>query len=400
MEPPVQNQILCPTKERWQAYLTADDSTGPDLGMEEHLAACPSCQSVLNELACPPDAAHLDMAVIDTVHETVDACDTPLDEPSRDFMERLKALPRDGHGFPFEEHAVKDSKIPVLPGIEVLEELGRGGVSVVYLSRETGRSHLVALKVIAEDRLHTPADRKRMHRGSEAVIHLRHPNIVHVFHVGHHPPWYYGVLEYMEAGSLADRMDGRAWEPREAASLIATLSRAVTFVHDQGYVHRDLKPANLLFKADGTPKLADFGLARPFGTASEITLDGQSLGTPRYMAPEQAMGRKDLGPGVDIHALGIILYELLTGHTPFQASNKMDLLYEIVHMPVRSPALINPEIPASLVEICLRCLRKKPRNRYLSARALAHDLDEFLKGNEIKPVSSKSWLSLFRRPKE
>jgi len=254
---------------------------------------------------------------------------------------------------------------------------------------------LSALKIVDESKLMAPANLERARRGAEAITNLRHPNIVEVYHIGRHEPWFFGVLEYMEGGSLADKLTGQPWSPSEAARLIRVLSEAVAFVHENGYVHRDLKPGNVLFKADGTPKLADFGLARHFGDASDLTLDGESLGTPRYMAPEQAMGKQDLGPAVDIYALGVILYELVTGRTPFQAPNKLATLYEVVHAPVPPIAEVLPEIPRALIGICMRCLEKQPRDRYESASALAKDLDRFLQAEPI-PASRRSSTSPWR----
>jgi serine/threonine-protein kinase len=275
---------------------------------------------------------------------------------------------------------------PEVPGYEILGELGRGGMGVVYQARQVVLDRLVALKVIRAAELPGARERARFRDEALAVARLQHPNIVQIHDAGEHGGRPYCVLEYLDGGSLARKIGGQSQPPREAARLVATLARAVAAAHEEGIIHRDLKPANVLLAADGTPKISDFGLAKRLEDSAGRTRTGAILGTPSYMAPEQAKGKtKEIGPAADIHALGVILYELLTGQTPFRGDSDLETLQQIVSQEPEPPSRRQEGIPGALEAICLRCLAKEPQDRYPSAQALAEDLGRFLAGEALPP---------------
>jgi serine/threonine protein kinase len=287
-----------------------------------------------------------------------------------------------------------------VPGYKVLAKLGEGGMGTVYRARHLKLKRLVVLKVLRSDRLGDPEQRRRVLAEAEAIARLQHPHIVQIYDVGEwqpaacDAPQPFLALEYLGGGTL-DRVlkDRGALEPAEAARLVRILAHAVHAAHRAGIVHRDLKPANVLLAPAvpgspdnlpfGFPKLTDFGLARLLDVEQRHTLDGQVMGSPPYMAPEQAEGRPALGPAADIWALGVILYECLSGQPPFQGRSTLatlDLVRSSTPVPPRSPY---GEVPAALEAICLRCLKKNPADRYPSAAALAAALSGFLAGETI-----------------
>ncbi len=212
------------------------------------------------------------------------------------------------------------ASLPQVPGYNVEAELGHGGMGVVYRAWHLRLHRRVALKMLLAGAHAQPAERERFLREAEAVAGLRHPNIVQVYEVGDVDGQSYFTMELVEGGSLAQQIQGVPQPVRKAAALVATLADAVHAAHQSGIVHRDLKPANILLTADGTPKVTDFGLARRLQGGGALTLSGVPMGTPSYMAPEQAQGQRDAaGPAADVYALGAILYELLTGRPPFRA---------------------------------------------------------------------------------
>jgi tetratricopeptide (TPR) repeat protein len=288
------------------------------------------------------------------------------------------------------------------PGYEVLGELGRGGMGVVYRARQKALDRSVALKVIL-GAAHAGADQlARFRAEATAAARLSHPNIVQVFEVGDHAGSPFFSLELVDGGTLADRLRGEPQPPRQAAELVRTLARAVEHAHSRGVVHRDLKPANVLI-ADGIPKVTDFGLAKQQAADSKLTQTGAILGTPSYMAPEQAEGDGALvGPAVDVYALGAILYECLTGRPPFKAATVVDTVYQVRHDDPIPPSRLQPKLPRDLETVCLKCLAKKPEQRYTSAAALADDLDRFLNNEPVRArpasVIVKGWKWARRHP--
>jgi WD40 repeat protein len=291
---------------------------------------------------------------------------------------------------------------------QLLEEIGRGGMGVVYKARHLHLKRLVALKMIRSGTQARVEDIDRFRREAQAIARLQHPNVVQIFEVGE---WHaaaaaesspFFALEYVDGGSLSQRLAGRPFPPDQAARLTATLAEAVHAAHQQGLVHRDLKPANVLLTADGTPKITDFGLAKQLDAELDQTQTGQVMGTPSYMAPEQAHGGgRAVGPATDVYALGTILYELLTGAPPFRSANVLDTLEQVRTQEPVPPRQIQPKTPRDLETICLKALRKEPGKRYASARALAQDLHAFLDGTPIqaRPVGrlERAWRWCRRR---
>jgi tetratricopeptide (TPR) repeat protein/tRNA A-37 threonylcarbamoyl transferase component Bud32 len=278
-----------------------------------------------------------------------------------------------------------------VPGYEILEVLGKGGMGVVYRAQQLGLGRIVALKMIRHAEYADDEERRRFHSEAEAVARLQHPHIVQIHEVGKTGELPYFSLEYCSGGSLADQLHGTPWEAQRAARLVQTLAGAVAAAHAAGIVHRDLKPANVLLTADGTPKVTDFGLAKRLDVPG-LTATGAIVGTPSYMAPEQAGGKgKEVGPAADVYALGAVLYELLTGRPPFRGPTALETVFQVLNempVPVRR---LQPKVPRDLETICLKCLEKEPKKRYLSAMALAEDLRRFGAG---EPVAARpiGWL--------
>jgi serine/threonine-protein kinase len=262
--------------------------------------------------------------------------------------------------------------------------LGHGGMGVVYRAWHLRLGRAVALKMLLAGPCARPEELERFLREAQAVATLGHANIVQVHDSGDVEGRPYFTMELVEGGNLAEQIRGAPQPARKAAALVATVAEAVHAAHQSGIVHRDLKPANILLAKDGTPKVTDFGLARRLDGDGALTLSGAPMGTPSYMAPEQARGEKGvIGPATDVYALGVILYELLTGRPPFHADSGMATLQQVVRDEPVPPSRLNPQVPRDLTTICLKCLSKEPPQRYASAAALAEDLRRFLRGEPI-----------------
>ena len=272
-----------------------------------------------------------------------------------------------------------------IPGVEILSELGRGGMGVVYKARQTRLNRLCALKIMLPGEHDGAEFRARFLAEAETIARLRHPNVVQIYGLGDHDGRPYFEMEYMEGGSLAGRLAGTPWAPGPAARMVAVLARAIGDAHRLGIVHRDLKPANVLLTADGEPKVSDFGLARSLASDVRLTHTGQLVGTPCYMAPEQAeAGAVDVGPAADVYSLGAIVYELLTGHPPFRAATTLQTLDLVRSREPVPPRELQPATPRDLQTICLKCLEKEPGKRYATAGELADDLRRFLDHEPIR----------------
>ncbi len=294
--------------------------------------------------------------------------------PTRELVIREAAPPR----------APGRTGWPAVPGFEILEELGRGGMGVVYKARQLNLNRLVALKMVLAGAHAGPGALARFHNEAQAVASLQHPDIVRIHDVGEAGGLPYFSLEFIDGGSLAARIGGRPQHIRQAASTVRIIARAIHAAHRQGIVHRDLKPANILLTADGRPKITDFGLAKRLGDDTDQTWTGAIVGTPDYMAPEQVGGQAhDAGAIVDQHALGAILYELLTGSPPFRGSTPCDTIEQVRTQEPVPPTRLRPNVPRDLETICLKCLQKEPHRRYPDADALADDLDRFLEGRPV-----------------
>jgi WD40 repeat protein/tRNA A-37 threonylcarbamoyl transferase component Bud32 len=273
----------------------------------------------------------------------------------------------------------------VIPGYEVLGELGRGGMGVVYKARQAKLNRLVALKMILSGAHAGSAERQRFLTEAEAVARLQHPNIVQIHEIGEADGYPFFSLEFCPGGSLAAKLNGTPLPPAQAAPLVEALARAMQVGHDAGIIHRDLKPANVLLLSDGTPKVTDFGLAKKLDDAAGQTASGAIMGTPSYMAPEQAEGKsKEIGPAADVYALGAVLYELLTGRPPFKAATSLDTVLQVLSEEPVPPGRLVAKLPRDLETICLKCLHKDPAKRYARAADLADDLQRFQKGEPIR----------------
>jgi len=288
-------------------------------------------------------------------------------------------------------------------GYEILAEIGRGGMGVVYRARQVGLNRLVALKMVRAADFASPELLSRFRAEAETVARLHHPLIVQIYDYGEHEGLPYLALELIEGGSLAARLDGTPWPARQAAEMVAALASAVQFAHERGVIHRDLKPANILLEG-GTAKITDFGLAKMFGEGDRShTETGAILGTPSYMAPEQACGGVNrISPATDIYALGAILYELVTGRPPFRSETPLATLQQVLTGAPISIHLLAPRLPRDLATICSKCLSREPQRRYASAADLANDLQRFLADQPIRarPTSTveRSWRWCRRNP--
>jgi WD40 repeat protein len=346
----------CPTQQDLAAFNLGDLPEATLEVISKHLEGCPACEAYLESLDDRTDPA-------------LSALRHP--GPARD-RGRSRALAPRG--------AVAD--LPAVPGYEVLGLLGEGGMAVVYRARHVGLDRPVALKLL---RGGSGTRMARFRAEALADARLQHPNIVQIFEIGEHQGQPYLALELLEGGSLEVKIAGKPHAPRAAAELVAVVARAIQHAHTRGVVHRDLKPGNLLLTADGTPKIADFGLAKFLQTTDGHTQEGDVLGTPRYMAPEQTTGAPEgVGPAADIYSLGVILYEMLTGRAPVQAPTPVETLLLVRTQEPVPPSRLQPRLPRDLETICLKCLQKEPGRRYPNAEELADDLERFLGGKPIR----------------
>jgi tetratricopeptide (TPR) repeat protein len=277
-----------------------------------------------------------------------------------------------------------DGQLPAIPGYEVDAVLGHGGMGVVYKGRHVKLNRPVALKMMIYGACATSSEQAHFQREAEAIAALHHPHIVQIYDVGEADGRPYYAMEFLEGGSFAKRLAGKPQPAAAAASYSLTLAEAVQAAHDAGIVHRDLKPSNILLAADGALKISDFGLARRLDVDQSLTLTAANVGTPSYMAPEQALGKANaFSPAVDIYALGAILYEMLTGRPPFRAETAAETQRQLIAKDPVPPSRLNASVPRDLETICLKCLQKEPGLRYPSSVALAEDLHRFLQGEAI-----------------
>ena len=429
---------LCPSDEKLTGLLADALSTAERDALARHVEGCASCQEQLARLTGTPDP------------ETWRRAEHPprASRAEEEMMRRLKRRPSwlaptdpmqaarpAGHS----PHAVirrpaaVDCERPAVPGYEILGELGRGGMGVVYQARQLGLHRTVALKMVLTGTHTGPKDLARFRAEAAVIARLQHPNIVQIYDVGEAAGRPYFVLEFVAGGSLAQHLQGTPQPARPAAQLVETLARAVHAAHANGVIHRDLKPANILLEGSGvggqgsgkklarhsdpspltlsflTPKITDFGVAKCAGGDGEApdlrgpTVTGELLGTPNYMAPEQAMvPRQPVGPAADVYALGAILYELLTGRPPFTGETPLATVLQVLHNEPVSVTSLQPNVPRDLETICLKCLRKDPRKRYGSALELAEDVQRFLRAEPIRarPVMAveRLWRWVRRHP--
>ena len=364
----------------------ADDSGSGFENAHTH-AALPSDQTACGDTSAGSTAEHFRMA---------NSLEKPLlsleNEPTADYRAARSTEIEQG----------TTAWLPRIAGFEILGELGRGGMGVVYLARQRRPYRLVALKMILDGQGNRAA-LARFHGEEDAIARLQHPHIVQIYAVGEQEGVAYFAMEFCAGGTLARRLSAGPLTPRAAAGLVEALARALHAAHRAGIVHRDLKPANVLLTADGTPKITDFGLSKRLDEDSGQTHTGVVMGTPSYMAPEQASGEASrVSPAADVHALGALLYECLAGRPPFRGASMLDTLEQVrVQEPV-SPRRLQPKTPRDLETICLKCLQKELDKRYESAKALADDLQRFQQGKPIlaRPVGlgQRAWRWCKRQP--
>jgi serine/threonine-protein kinase len=325
-----------------------------------------------------------------------------------DFLARYPGLEAELSAFLDDHDGVSRLGVPArddgprrVGDYELIEEVGRGGMGVVYRARQGRLNRVVALKMILGDRLASAADIERFRREAEAVAHLDHPNIVPVYEVGEHGGRPYFSMKWLEGGGLDERLERYRGDPRAAAGLVVTLARAMHHAHQRGIRHRDLKPSNVLFDAEGRPYVADFGLAqRDEAPAADLTATGAIVGSPPYMAPEQASGERGVvTTAADVYGLGAILYALLTGRPPFRGETALETLRQVREDAPERPRRLNPAVDRDLETICLKCLEKEPGRRYGSADALGNDLWRWLAGEAIlaRPMTAAERVARWAR---
>ena len=324
--------------------------------------------------------------------------DTVTLPPSRAEVSDAATLPpSDAQAISADTVPLAGTKVRYFGDYELLEEIARGGMGVVYKARQISLNRIVALKMILTGQLAGEEEVKRFHAEAEAAANLDHPGIVPIFEVGEHEGQHYFSMGYVEGESLSARISDGPLPPREAAELTKEVAEAVAYAHEHGVIHRDLKPANVLLDKDGQSRVTDFGLAKRVEGDSNLTATGQILGTPSYMPPEQAAGDiLQITPASDVYSVGAILYELLTGRPPFKATSPLDTLMQVLDNQPVPPRLLNPNIPRDLETICMKCLQKEPSLRYATAPALTDDLNRFM-GGELIHASSINLLDRVSR---
>jgi serine/threonine protein kinase len=286
---------------------------------------------------------------------------------------------------------------------ELLEEVARGGMGIVYRARHLSLDRIVAVKMLLFGPLSSPEFVKRFRAEASAAASLQHPNIVAIHEVGVHQGQQYFAMDYVEGQSLAKLLANGPLPARSAASYLKTIAEAIHYAHERGILHRDLKPSNVLIDASDQPRVTDFGLARRLEGDSELTVTGQVLGSPNYMPPEQATAKRGkVSRRSDVYSLGAMLYHLLTGRPPFVGEVLTDTLEQVLNSEPVSPRLLNPSAPRDLETICLKCLEKEPDKRYATSQALADELGRFLNHEPVRarPVTraERAWRWCQRKP--
>ncbi len=377
------------------------DPTPSGLSLDDVLAQC---------IAAEEDGRPLDRQLLAGRYPQ-HAADLAEFFSNRDRMQRLAAPLRNvpdgdspaGGSSPVRRNGQALGHIRYFGDYELQGEIAAGGMGIVYKARQVSLNRIVAVKMILKGTLATDEDVRRFRAEAEAAANLQHPGIVAIHEVGMHEGQHYFSMDYVEGASLAERMRDQPLPGREAARYVSEAAQAVHYAHQQGTLHRDLKPSNLLIDRHDRVRITDFGLAKRIEDNSELTLTGQILGTPSYMPPEQALGKRSLiGAASDVYALGAVLYELLAGRPPFRGETPAATLRQVETLDPVWPRLLNPATPRDLETICLKCLEKEPHKRYGTAQLLADDLGRFLRHEPIlaRPISSsaRAWQWCKRKP--
>jgi tetratricopeptide (TPR) repeat protein/tRNA A-37 threonylcarbamoyl transferase component Bud32 len=383
----------CPSDEDLARLLEEQLDTPSLDGIVAHMEACPACRQRLEELTCgrPLQVGGRPVAEVAAAPASATA-----DRWATDPYATADPAPADPHAIVLHNSAPCPAELAGVPApgdYEILSKLGEGGMGVVYKARQRPPlDRLVALKMILPQGRDVPERLARFLIEAEAVARLNHPNIVQIYDYGEVGGVPFCSLELLEADSLRDRLAATPQPGKAAAELLVTLARAMHTAHRAGIVHRDLKPANVLFDRDGTPKITDFGLAKRLEREDGQTYSGQVMGTPSYMAPEQARGEtRQIGPLADVYALGAILYEMVTGRPPFKGPTTYETIRQVIHEEPVPPSRLQPRVSRDLETICLKCLAKEPHRRYAGAADLADDLGRYLAGEPIRARRTPAW---------
>jgi serine/threonine-protein kinase len=376
---PLPNDATITALDRYVARLQAGERPSKSELLAAHpaLASVLECLDVLENLA-PPAPVQRGPA---TANELTEA--PTLAEP-RAVMDAGEAPGEERQGSDFGK-------------FELLEELGRGGMGVVYKARQKDLGRLVALKMILRSQLDSAEMVRRFHDEARAAAGVQHPNITAVYEAGqiHGQPYF--AMQYVGGPSLASKLRHGPLPPETTARIVAAVARAVAHLHQHGIVHRDLKPGNILLDEHGQPYVTDFGLVKLLEGNSHQTTSGAIVGTPSYMSPEQAAGQSTLiGPRSDVYSIGAILYECLTGRPPFRAATQMETLMHVLENEPIAPHEFNPQVPRDLESICLRCMEKSPERRYANAAAVADNLERYLNGEPVEGLTPGLWPRLGR----
>ncbi len=324
----------------------------------------------------------------------------PTDRDPTQDTDRSRPRQEPGRSTSIDRLGKEPVQWPTFPGYEVCQRLGEGGMAVVYKARQHRLNRWVALKMVHGGGRACPDHLVRFQVEAEAVAQLDHPHIIQIYEIGETEKVPFLAMELLEGPSLEARLAEGPYPDRAAAELVASLAGAIQVAHDAGIIHRDLKPSNILYNSEGIPKVADFGLAKRIGSDDGPTQSGQIMGSPSYMAPEQARGdSRHVGPEADVYALGAMLYVMLTGRPPFKGDNPMETVRQVVEEDVVPPSRLSPRLARDLETICLKCLQKSPSRRYRSARELADDLGRFLAGEPIAARQTPPWVRLVRLAK-
>ena len=408
--------LNCPAPDLLVRYARGRGHESDIEGVAEHLEVCPACRRRAAVLAGMPTTDPV--SGTPRLENGSGAGETTVDIPGREIPPAIEIVPpTDGKvPDPVADDPTTDpldtlseslapstagssctgpgrgrDPFPPVMGYKVLERLGAGGMGIVYKARQVGLNRLVALKMIREDRQMQQEYLARFLKEAEAVARLRHPNIIQIFDIGEADGAPFVALELLEGGNLSDWLGGTPQPGRTAAELMVTLARAVHVAHQAAIIHRDLKPSNVLLTTTGIPKISDFGLAKRIDGDPSQTDSGQIMGTPSYMAPEQANDSKQVGPGADVYALGAIFYEMLAGRPPFKGETRFETVRQVIHDDPVAPSRLVPRVARDLETICLKCLAKDPLKRYRTAEALADDLLRYLDGKPIEARPTPLW---------
>ncbi len=372
----------CPSENQLLRFVDGALNGGDDAPIVAHIEDCAACQEWLEQLTASPPGPAQGLPI-----KTVRAGPVPTSE-----LDRTASDVATGSELGRPARRQLPESWPVIDGYDILERLGEGGMGVVYKARQCELNRLVALKTIRGGSQARADLMNRFRVEAEAVARLRHPNILQIYDIGASAGLPFVVLELLDGGSLRERLAGNPQPARAAAELLAILARAVHVAHQAGVIHRDLKPANVLYTTDGVPKITDFGLAKRLDSDTEHTESGQIMGSPSYMAPEQARGdSRNVGPAADVHALGAILYEMLTGRPPFKGDTPIETVRQVIDDDPVTPSRLVPRLPRDVETICLKCLAKEPRKRFASAQALAADLDRYLRAEPVLVRRTPPW---------